>query len=251
MFNRPKKITNDSIDFSYNRNDYLQDRIIIFNREKSKKIFAEQIRNDFFHDNMVESVNSFFEELGIRKRISKIGENQKVICIELGKFIKGGEENFFFLFIILIGGVVFMVGDSGITLLYALEYIVGAFSEVLSFIEEDLMKLLKAVERAHKYLALEDRRTYKKFYKFPEFIGDIKNIFFRNDNFKEYSIFIEKVKKSMEKIENKELYIDLVFSKVRGRLEGFQILKDRNEKGWFIIKRMKNGDSFRKKNNGE
>lgn len=230
--------------FTDKRNDYLEEKIIIFNRDKSKRIFSNSIKDKFFHDNVVSSVNTFFEDLNAVKRISKIGSEQKVVCMEIGKFLFDEDPDFFYLFLVMIGDVIFFIGREGVSLAYSLEHIVGAFAGALLFSEEKIYKLIYMINKAFSILLLENKRSLKKSIKSPEKKPSLDDIFFRNDNLKEYSVFMEKVNKSMSKIRNKELHVDIISSKVRGRAESFQILKDYSNDGWFIIKRLKTGDTF-------
>lgn len=241
------------MNYECNRNIMISNSIIIYDRDTSKKTFSRYIKDEGFLSTMIRDINIYSEIMGGVKRVSKIGSNQIVICVDVGNFVEeelysNTEEVMTFgetlCFLTRIADITFLVNELGQAIPYSKELIYEAFELGKDISGVRTSRLFTAFEESAILLSTETKRCLKKSVKMPKKHDKLEDIFFKTDNKKENKEFTQKIKSSIYDLDNGELDIDLFYSKVKGKLEPFQIYREREGNG-IIIKRIRNNTIYK------
>jgi hypothetical protein len=239
--------------YEADRNIMISNSIIIYDRNTSKKYFSRCIKDESFLSTMIRDINIYSEIMGAVKKVEKIGSNQIVICIDVGNFIEeklysDTEEVITFgqtlCFLIRIADITFLVNELGQAIPYSKELIYEAFELGKDTTGVRTSRLFTAFETSAVLLSYETKRHLKKTVKIPKKHDKLEDIFLKEDNKKENREFTKKIKNSIYCLDNEELDIDLFYSKVMGKLEPFQVYREREGNG-IVIKRVKNNTVYK------
>lgn len=227
------------------RNNYLNKEMVIYDRWKSKRMFTDSMKDITFKQNLISSLNTIFEERGIDKQISEMGNRQEVICLGVDRYFSNMKENmpsfFHYFYVLFTSGIIVLIGEYGKAIVFNPDVIIGSFMSLTSSYNKKVLDFLTVIGESINFLSLENKRAGIKFRKLPKFKDTLDNVFY----IKEENIeFTRKLKKSLGELEKGIKDIDIINTKVNRKFENFQVLKNPLVKNGFSIERVKTGDKF-------